>query len=224
MNRQTNSPRRQQTNQSSLRTAINRRIRWGTTSASGQKRAMILSFFALGLILAWMLMGMAIQECDDSLVMEIANRSSIELSVQCLIFNKKCNCRISPNETLFLNRCLPRLQLFAMHIIPVISCVLELFVFRELITLGTYGNRFSKQVTWVMFPLVSISIAIAMFSTHCYHLHLGLSIFITSCLLAMLVFHDCTENRMVAENERRRRNRNRWAPLLQPIDENVKYW
>ena len=224
MNTRTNSARRPQTNQSSIRAAIKKIIRLGTTSASGQNRAMILSVFAVGPTIVWMFMGMAIRECNDSVVMEIANRSSIEESIQCLVFNKECNCRISPNETLFIDRCLPRLQSFAMHIIPVISCVLQLFAFRELITLGTDGNRFSNPATWVMFPLVSISIGIAMFSTHCYRYYLGCLVFMTSGLLAMLVFHDCTENPMVAENEHRRRNTNPSPPPLESADIDPKSW
>jgi hypothetical protein len=206
MNTPTNLTRRPQTIRSSLRTAINRRIRWGSTSASGQKRAGIL------------------RECNDSVVMELANRSSIEESIQCLVFNKECHCRISPNETLFLDRCLPRVQLYVMHIIPFVSSVLDLFVFRELITLGPDGNSWSNQVAWVMLPLVSIGIAIALFSTHCYNYLLGAFVFGTSGVLALFVYHDCTENTMVAENEGRVIIANRLAPPPESADNDPKSW
>jgi hypothetical protein len=224
MNTPTNLARHPQTNQSSIRTAINKRIRLGTTSASDQKRAVILSLFAIGPILAWIFMGPAVRACNDSLVMEITNLSSIEQSIQCLIFNNECHCHIPPNETLFLDRCLPRLELFAMRIIPVVSFVLQLFAFREYVTLGTDNSRFSTTVAGVMFPVVSIGIAIAMYSTHCYHLHLGNLVFVTSGLLAMLVFHDCTENTMAGENERQRRNANRLAPPIASPDKNAPTW
>ena len=116
------------------------------------------------------------------------------------------------------------LQWSAMHIIPLVSSVLQLFAFRELITLGTDRNRYSNPVAWVMFPLVSISIAIAMFSIHCYHFYLGTLVFITSGLLAMLVFYDCTENKMVAENEHRHRNTNQPAQPLESADNDPKSW
>ena len=106
MNTRTSSARRPQTNQSSIRTAIKKIIRLGTKNASGQERAIILPFFAMGSAVVWMFMGIAIRECNDSVVMELANRSSIEESIQCLIFHKECRCRISPNETLFFDRCL----------------------------------------------------------------------------------------------------------------------
>ena len=224
MHTQTNSARCPQTNLSSIRTAINKRIRWGTTSASGQKRAMILSFFALGPTLAWTYMGMTIRECNNSVVMEIANRSSIEESIQCLVFNNECHCLISPNETLFLDRCLPRLQLFTVRIIPVISCVLQLFALREWITLGRDGIRFSNPMACVMFPLVSVGIGIAMFSNHCYHVYLGFTICATSYLQAIPVFHDCTGNKGIPGNERRHRNANRWAPPLEPFDNDAQSW
>ena len=218
MNTQTNSGRRPRTNPSSTGTAINSRIRLGTTSASGQKRAMTISLFAVAPIFAWVLMVFAVRDCKDSLVMEIANRLSIEDSIQCRVFNKECNCRISPNETLSLDRCLSPLQLFAMRIIPVVSSVLQLFAFREYVTFGTAGNRLSNPVAWVMSPLVSIGITVGMFSTHCHNLHLGLSIFSNGSLLAMLVFYDRTKNPMVAENEGRRLNANRLNPPIEPAD------
>jgi hypothetical protein len=173
-------------------------------------------------IIAWMFMGMAIRECNDSVLMELANCSSIAESIQCLVFNKECHCRISPNETVFVDRCRPRVQFYMMRIIPFVSSVLELFVFRESITLEPDG--WFKQVKWVMLPLVSIGIAIAMFCIHCYHDLLGGTIFVTSGILAMFVFHDCPENNMVAENERRRRLANRWAPLLELIDDHADSW
>ena len=228
MNTRTNSAHRPQITRSSIRTAMKKIICLGTSTASSQKRAMVLCCFAVGPLVAWMLMGMAVRECNDSIVMELANRSSIEESVQCLIFIKGCRCRISPNETLFFDSCLPHLQLFAMRIIPVISCVLELLAFLELITFGTDGNRFSNPVAWVMFTLVSIGIAIAisivMFSTHCHHLFLGLATFATSALLTMLVFHEFEENRRVSENEHRRTNTNQSARSDQPIDNDPKSW
>ena len=99
-------------------------------------RTNLSSLRTAGSTVAWMFMEVPIRECNDSLVMEITNRSSIEKSVQGLVFSEECHYRISPNETFFLHRCLSPLHLFAMRITPVISSVLQLFPFREWITLN----------------------------------------------------------------------------------------
>jgi hypothetical protein len=214
MNTQTNLAPQPQTNRSLLRTALNRRIRWGTTNDSSQKRAMILSVFALGPILVWMLLGLVVRNCylSHAVPTKISNNTSPEGSLQCLIFNKECNCRISSNETVYLDLCLPRLEFCVLRIVPLVSFVLQLFAFREFITVGTDNNRCPTQVSWVMFALVSIG----MYSTHCYHNLLGMSILVTSGLLVLLSFYDYTGNTAVTENERA--NTNPLPSPLQPTD------
>ena len=82
---------------------------------------------------------------------------------------------------------------------------MELFAFRDYLTVKIGNNRFLNPVAWrVMFFLVSIGITIAMFSTHCYHESLGMCIFLTSDVLTVLALFECTENALVLENERRR--------------------
>ena len=229
MNTQIYSAHRPRTNSSSIRAAINRRIRLGTTSPSNKIRALILSFLAVAPIFTWMFMANFIRECyySNAMAARNGNRTPIR-SIECLIFNRECSCGMSTNETQFADRCLTRLQLFAMRIIPGISFPLQLFAFREFITLGKDGNHFSNPLAWVMFTLVSIGIAIvisiAMFSTHCYHLLIGLATFITSALLTMLVFHEFEENNRVSENEHRRTNTNQSARSVQPIDNDRKSW
>jgi hypothetical protein len=229
MNTQIYSAHRPRTNSSSIRAAINRRIRLGTTSTSNKIRALILSFLAVAPIFTWVFMANFIRECYYSNAMAARNGDRVLIrSIECLIFNRECSCGMSTNETQFADRCLTRQQLFAMRIIPGVSFFLQMFAFREFISLGKDGNHFSNPLAWVMFTLVSIGIAIAiaivMFSTHCYHLLLGLATFVTSALLVMLVIHEFERTTRVSENEHWRRNRNQWARSVQPIDNDPRSW
>lgn len=212
--------RRSHTNESSLRTTITRRIQWGTTSALSQKRAGILTLLAVGSNVAFIMLVIHIQICNESVIMQIERRYSTTLSAQCLAFNRECSCHISPNETQLVDDCLPRLRSYTMRILPVVSSVLELLIFRELITLKISLHRFFNHTVWLMFLLVSIAVAVAMFSTHCYHLIVGLVIFCTSSLLAIFVIHDCKENTMV-QAERPRTDAILLASSLVLVSEDV---
>ena len=76
---------------------------------------------------------------------------------------------------------------------------------------------------WCSFSFPS-ALRVRCFSTHCYHDSLGTWIFVTSDVLVVLVFYECIENTTARENERRRRNANRWAPPLEPIDNDATSW
>ena len=211
-----------QTTRSSLRREIGRRIRIGTTNASDHNRAAVLSFFAIGSIFVWMLRAISTPDCYIGLETQtqMFNTSLVETSVECCLFNKKCNCRFSSNESEVLHRCFTRLQFYSTRIPPVVSSALQVFAFRAYVTVGIDGNCFFNQVAWTVSPIVFIGMAIGMFATHCYHFLLGNSVFLISGLLVMLAFYDCTSNTMVAENERERQraNRNPLPPPIQSLD------
>ena len=111
---------------------MKRFIRFSTSNASDQARAMILSFSAVGIMFIGIIIAVTISFCHKYLdQIQISSVSSPKESFQCLIFNKECHCRISPNETHFSDRCLPRLKLHMLRLLPVVSSVLQLFAFRE---------------------------------------------------------------------------------------------
>ena len=229
MNTQIYAARRPRTHSSSIRAVINRRIRLGTTSTSSQIRALILSFLAVAPTFTWMLMAPYIRACYYSNAMATrVGDGSLAKPSQCLIFNSECSCGMSTNDTEFADRCLTRQQSFEMRIIPGVSFFLQMFAFREFITLGKDGNHFSNPLAWVMFTLVSIGIAIvisiAMFSTHCYHLLIGFATFVTSILLVMLAYHEFERTTRVSENEHRRTNTNPSARSLAPADNDPRSW
>ena len=229
MNTRIYSAHRPRTNPWSIRAAINRRIRLGTTSTASQIRALILSFLAVAPIFTWVLMAPSMRVCDYSNAMatRVGDGSMIK-PTQCLIFDNECSCGMSPNDTQFADRCLTRQQSFAMRIIPGVSFFLQMFAFREFITLGKDGNHFSNPLAWVMFTLVSIGLSIAisivMFSTHCHHLDLGLTICLTSGLLVMLAFHEFERTTRVSGNAHRRTNTNQWARSITPADNDPRSW
>ena len=135
-------------NPSAITTAIKRRIRIGTTDASSQRRAAIISLFAFGTTVIWILMGTAVRNCHITLAeqMPTYNKSTVEGSIECLIFNSDCRCRKPSNGTLVSDLCLTRLQVHINRILPVVSTVLQLFAFREFVTLGVDCNRLFSQV------------------------------------------------------------------------------
>ena len=188
----------------SMNAKTKRRLRFGTTSASNQSRALILSFSAMAIMLVWGCVALTIRSCNYALdLVQIAGVPSIQESFGCLAFNKQCNCLMSSNTTHVRDPCVTRLQFHAMKILPLISLVLEPFAVREFFTLDPDCNRFFIRMAWGASPFVYGAIVIVMFSNHCYHVCLMGLIYATSGILALLGLHELLENRIVAPKKDR---------------------
>jgi hypothetical protein len=197
-------------------------IRLTTTNHCEQKRAMILSLLGVGFILIWLFVALMIQECYRIFVKQMGTPSAVGQSIECMVFNNTCHCEMMPNETLFQERCLSHLKLNVTRIAPQLSLILQLFAFREYVTLCNGVPRLLYQMTWLLFPGVSIALAVAMFSTHCHHFDLGFSIFVTGYVLGVITLHDYLENTTVATNARRAARRS--SSSSECTDDEVESW
>ena len=191
---------------SSIKVKTRRRIRFGTTSAANQSRALILSFSAAGIMFVWLYFGFIVRSCDDRLNQMHRNISSVPWgyeSFQCLAFNKQCDCRMPLNRTHVLNPCVTRLRFHIMKILPLMSLLLHPFALREFFTLDPDYNRFFIRMAWGVSPFVYAAIVIVMFTDHCYHICLMASIYGSTILLFVFGLHELLENRIVARKEDR---------------------
>ena len=156
--------------------------------------------------------------------MQMSNTTSSKASLQCSIVNEKCLCRLLSNGTEVPENCFEHLQRRMMQILPLLSVVLQSFALREFFTLSEDCNRVFVRVAWASTPFVLLAIAIGMFSDHCYHFVISLSIFVTACLLIFLVVRDCETPRTPANNEDQRENTVRSAPPVESSDKYVQFW
>ena len=210
----------------SLPTKIKRRIRFGTTSAFSRIRSIILSLSATGTIYASLVIMDNVQTCQQSLAdqMQMSNTTSSKASLQYGIANEKCRCRLSSNGTEVPEHCIEHLQLRMMQMLPLLSVILQSFAIRELFTLSEDCNRVFVRVAWASTPFVLLAIAISMFSDHCYHFVISLSIFVTAYLLILLVVRDCERTRTAANSEDQGESTVRSAPPAESTDKYVQSW
>ena len=190
----------------SINATTRRRIRFGTTSASNQSRALILSFSAMGIMLAWLCLVLTVRLCSNELDQIQMKTSGVQLtyeSLQCLAFNQQCHCRMSSNTTHVLGPCVTRLRFYIMEILPLVSVALQPFPLREFFTLDPDCNRFFVRMAWRVSPLVYAAIVIIMFTNHCYHVCLNISVCATGAILLVFGLHELLENRIVAQKEDR---------------------
>lgn len=185
---------------SSTSTKKRRWIRFGTNTASNQWRALILSSSVFGLMLAWVGLAFVIQSCTDELDHMQKNITGVfprHESIQCIVLDRQCNCRMSSNGTHVHDSCVTRLHLHVMKILPLLSLVLQPFALQESFTLAPNCARFFVPMASSVSPLVYATVVIVMYTIHCYHTHLIVSIYATSGILFFLGVHELCENRMV---------------------------
>ena len=188
----------------SITTKKRRRIRFGTTNASNQLRALIFSFSAMAIMFAWLCLAIVVRECTEELDKIQRNITGVRPrfeSLQCLVLNRQCNCRMLSNTTHVHDSCIPRLQLHVMKILPLLSLVLQPFALREFFTFDGECTRVFVRMAWGVSAFAYAAIVIAMFSNHCYHDCLILSICVTSTILFLFGMHELRENRIVARKE-----------------------
>ena len=213
------------TNRSSLRTKIERSIRFGTTSFPNRTRAMFFAFSVLGTIAVCLMIAGAVRSCHilrDEIGM--SNVTSSKSSSQCSLSDEECPCNVSSNGTQFPVFCITRLQLHIARILPLASYVLQLFAIRELFTLGVDCNRVLIRVAWVVSSFVLIPIAISMYSNHCYFFPLIVSLFSTSGVVAMLFAHDYVRRKIAEENGRTTEHRILLTSAPPPVEKHAKPW
>ena len=158
----------------------------------------------MAIMFAWLYVVFVVQGCIEKLGEKQRNITGVRPryeSVQCLILNRQCNCRMLSNTTHVHDSCIPRLQLHFVKILPLLSLVLQPFALREFVTLDADCNRFFVRLAWKVSALAYAAIVIGMFTNHCYHVHLIVSIYATSTVLFLFGLHELRENRIVARKE-----------------------
>ena len=225
MNTQTNSVRRQ-ASRPLLRTKTKRRVRFGTNSPFSVARSIILSLTATAAAYASLVIMGNVQVCQQSSAnqMYMSNTTSSKASLQCSVINEKCRCRLLSNGTEVPAHCVEHLQLHMMQILPLLSFVLQSFAIREFFTLSEDCNRMVVHVAWASTPFVLLAIAIGMFSDHCYHFVIIVSLFVTAYLLIFFVIRDCQTKQQAANNENQRKNIGRSVAPAESTDKYVQSW
>jgi len=129
-----------------------------------------------------------IENCRET-IFSLSSTNTIQNSsfLKCNIPYEECRCSIISNKLKKSIECITNIQTMTAHILPVISCVLQLYLIYELFSVTGNYSHILRDIFWIIGLFIFIIIAIFTQGNTCLYFKTSDTLFTSGCFLSVIV-------------------------------------
>jgi hypothetical protein len=168
------------------------KIRFGTTNAGSQDRAMLLTCFFFGFMSTINCIEFFLRECNQSsLRLQIANSTlSPTNELACSPIFAKYLCPIVLNRTESLKNCTVNIEFACSRIFALVSLTLQILLIHELFTVHGGSSRKFVHIMWIVSFLTFVGVMIGTDWNDCSHRYIALTLHFTCGIMNSISMFD----------------------------------